>query len=206
MSDSPRSTFQARAARSRILEGLPYPLGATWDGLLGVNFALFSAYATKSNCACSTTRACARSSGSNCRNTRTRSGTATCPTPGRHDLRLPRPRPLRATAGHRFNPNKLLIDPYAKGLVGSITWKPALFGYKMETGDDTTFDDRDSARVYPPLAGDRPCLHLGPPPKNRTCRGSGPSSTRAHVKGLTKLHPKVPEKLAAPMPASARRR
>ncbi|MBB5765892.1 hypothetical protein HNR01_005552 [Methylorubrum rhodesianum] len=53
--------------------------------------------------------------------------------------------PYEPEAGHRFNPNKLLIDPYAKGLVGTIEWNPALFGYKMETGDDLTFDGRDSA-------------------------------------------------------------
>ncbi|MBE7249511.1 MAG: glycogen debranching enzyme GlgX, partial [Actinomycetospora chiangmaiensis] len=46
MSDSRRPASQARATRSRIQEGRPYPLGATWDGL-GVNFALFSAHATK---------------------------------------------------------------------------------------------------------------------------------------------------------------
>jgi isoamylase len=66
--------------------------------------------------------------------------------PPRHDLRLPRPRSLREpAAGHRFNPNKLLLDPYAKQIIGHLQWNPALFGYRMETGDDLSFDERDSA-------------------------------------------------------------
>ncbi len=79
-------------------------------------------------------------------------------------------------------------------MVGSITWNPALFGYKMESGDDLTFDDRDSA------------------PYNRRSRVIDPAFTwgrhrkpnvpwdktifyEAHVKGMTKLDPRVPEKL-----------
>ncbi len=54
--------------------------------------------------------------------------------------------PYDPQAGHRFNPNKLVLDPYAKALEGELTWNPAVFGYKMETGDDTTYDERDSAR------------------------------------------------------------
>src|SRR4029079_4007063 len=131
--------------RSRLSEALPYPLGATWDGL-GVNFALFSANATK-------VELCMFEEG------------------GRHEVEritlpeytdevwngyLPDARPgtvygyrvhgpYEPTAGHRFNPNKLLIDPYAKQMIGHIEWNPALFGYQMETGDDLTFDERDSA-------------------------------------------------------------
>jgi glycogen operon protein len=53
--------------------------------------------------------------------------------------------PYEPAACHRFNPNKLLLDPYAKQIVGHITWNPALFGYQMETTNDLTFDTRDSA-------------------------------------------------------------
>jgi glycogen operon protein len=64
--------------------------------------------------------------------------------------------PYEPAEGHRFNPNKLLLDPYAKQAVGQVTWNPALFGYVMETGDDLTYDERDStpfmikARVIDP--------------------------------------------------------
>ena len=51
--------------------------------------------------------------------------------------------------GHRFNPNKLLLDPYACAHVGYLKWDPAVFGYKMESADDLTFDERDSAPFMP---------------------------------------------------------
>src|SRR6202166_4489008 len=57
--------------------------------------------------------------------------------------------PYEPSAGHRFNPNKLLLDPYARAHAGSLTWDPAVFGYKMESGDDLTFDERDSAPFMP---------------------------------------------------------
>ena len=57
--------------------------------------------------------------------------------------------PYEPKEGHRFNPNKLLLDPYAKQLVGRLKWDPALFGYNLESGDDLTFDERDSAAFVP---------------------------------------------------------
>jgi Carbohydrate-binding module 48 (Isoamylase N-terminal domain) len=53
--------------------------------------------------------------------------------------------PYAPEEGHRFNPNKLLLDPYAGGYFGQLDWNPAVFGYTMESGDDLTFDERDSA-------------------------------------------------------------
>jgi glycogen operon protein len=146
-----RTTLQGEPAapqvlhRSRVREGLPYPLGATWDGL-GVNFALFSAHATKVELCLFDEL-------------------------GEQELErvdlpeytdevwhgyLPDARPgttyayrvhgpYEPEAGHRFNPNKLVLDPYAKQIVGSLEWNPALFGYRIESGDDLTFDERDSA-------------------------------------------------------------
>src|SRR5690606_35900322 len=53
-------------------------------------------------------------------------------------------------AGHRFNPNKLLIDPYAKQLVGQLKWSEALFGYTLGSPEgDMSFDERDSAPFVP---------------------------------------------------------
>src|SRR6478736_746515 len=57
--------------------------------------------------------------------------------------------PYEPEAGHRFNPNKLLLDPYACAHTGKLTWNPAVFGYVMESGDDLTFDERDSAPYMP---------------------------------------------------------
>ncbi len=101
--------------KSRIREGLPHPRGATWDGM-GVNFALFSANATKVElCLFDDERARPSSSGSSCPNTPTRSGTAICPTRGPGTVYGYRVHgPYAPDAGHRFNPNKLLLDPYAK--------------------------------------------------------------------------------------------
>ena len=48
-----------------------------------------------------------------------------------------------------FNPNKLLLDPYAHAHIGALQWDPAIFGYKLETGDDLTFDERDRAAFVP---------------------------------------------------------
>jgi len=58
--------------------------------------------------------------------------------------------PYAPEAGHLFNPPKLLLDPYAKALVGSLRWGPELFGYTLgATGDDISFDERDSAPLMP---------------------------------------------------------
>jgi glycogen operon protein len=130
---------------SRLSEGLPYPLGATWDGL-GVNFALFSANATK-------VELCLFDAAGKREIERivlpeytdevwhgylpdARPGTI-------YGFRVHGP--YEPAAGHRFNPNKLLLDPYAKQIIGRLQWNPALFGYRMETGDDLSFDERDSA-------------------------------------------------------------
>ena len=52
--------------------------------------------------------------------------------------------PYEPEQGHRFNPNKLLLDPYAKGIKGELNWSKSLFGYDVDTGDDTTFSTLDS--------------------------------------------------------------
>ena len=57
--------------------------------------------------------------------------------------------PYEPDSGHRFNPNKLVLDPYARGHFGDLKWDPAVFGYQLESGDDTTFDERDSAPFMP---------------------------------------------------------
>ena len=179
---------------SRITEGLPHPLGATWDGV-GVNFALFSANATRVELCLFDQE-------------------------GRTELErielpeytdevwhgyLPDARPGAVYgyrvhgpwdpgAGHRFNAHKLLLDPYAKGHVGELIWGPEVFGYRRESGDDTIFDERDSAAHMPK------CVVIDPAfTWLRDRRPNVPWEQtifyEAHVRGFTKLHPAVPEEL-----------
>ncbi|MBF9194702.1 glycogen debranching protein GlgX [Microvirga terrestris] len=131
---------------SRVREGLPYPLGATWDGL-GVNFAIFSANATK-------VELCLFDEDGEREIERVElpeytdevwHGYLPDARPGAtYGYRVHGP--YEPTAGHRFNPNKLLLDPYAKQLIGDLKWNPALFGYTLGSPDaDLSFDKRDSA-------------------------------------------------------------
>jgi glycogen operon protein len=105
--------------------------------------------------------------------------------------------PYAPGEGHRFNPNKLLLDPYAKAVSGTIDkWTDALYGYTIGDADeDLSFDERDSAGDMPKCVvidhaftwGDdrRPAV-----PWNRTV------IYECHVRGLTKLHPHIPPELA----------
>ena len=182
------------AQPSRIREGRPTPLGATWNGV-GVNFAVFSANATK-------IELCLFDQLGETELERIElpeytnevfHGFLPDARPGQiYGFRAHGP--YEPASGHRFNPNKLLLDPYAKSMVGHLDWNPALFGYQMETGDDLTFDERDSAPFMPKArvidsafswGGDTPPL-------------TGWDHTviyEMHVRGLTRKHPHVPEAL-----------
>jgi isoamylase len=177
----------------RVWPGAPYPLGATWDGV-GVNFALFSEYATRVElCLFDSPDAEVES--------------LTIPLPEQTDMvwhgYLPGVAPgqlygyrvhgpFAPYAGHRFNPNKLLLDPYAKSIARRSGTSDALFGFTA--GDDTTFDDRDSAPWAPLAAVADPAFTWGddrPPriPWHETL------IYELHVKGFTQLNPHVPEPL-----------
>ena len=176
----------------RLREGLPYPLGATWDGL-GVNFAIFSANATKVEL-CLFDEDGVRE-------------IERIELPEHTDevwhgyLRDARPGttygyrvhgPYAPADGHRFNPNKLLLDPYAKQLVGHVSWDPALFGYKMETGDDLTFDERDSAPFNMKCRVIDPAFTWGQTSQPRTA-WEKTVIYEAHVRGFTMRHPALQE-------------
>jgi isoamylase len=183
------------SSRYRLREGLPHPRGAHWDGR-GVNFSLFSAHAT---------------------------GVELCifDTEGATELeRLMLPEytdeiwhgyveglgpgdaygfrvygPYEPQAGHRFNPHKLLLDPYAKEFIGQLEWNQACFGYTIGAENaDLSFNELDSARympkcvvvdsgfdwkqnTHPRVAWDRTVLY------------------ELHVRGFTKRHPAVAETL-----------
>ena len=175
--------------------GSHLPLGAHWDGA-GVNFALFSAHATRVEL-CLFDRAGRRE-------------THRIPLPEQtHEVwhgYFPRLRPgqrygyrvhgpYAPEAGHRFNPNKLLIDPYALALQGTMRSHDALFGYRVGSSrGDLSFDRRDSAFVMPK------CVVVDPAHTWGDDRRPGTPWRRtvvyeAHVKGMTARHPDVPQRL-----------
>jgi glycogen operon protein len=103
--------------------------------------------------------------------------------------------PYHPEAGHRFNPNKLLIDPYAKQLVGELKWGPELFGYKLDSPEkDLSFDERDSAAFVPKCRVIDPAFTWG-----NERRPSVPWEQtifyEMHVRGFTMRHGGVPEAL-----------
>jgi len=177
---------------SRLAPGKPYPLGATCDGL-GINFAVFSANATRIElCLYEPT--------------------------GRHELAhytlpeytdeiwhgyLPDASagllygyrahgPYDPPRGHRFNPNKLLLDPYARFLSGSLIWSDVLYGYRTQSPRaDLSFDRRDSAASMLKAVVTDDSFNWGDdrPP---AIPWSDTVIYEAHVRGLTKLHPRIP--------------
>ncbi|MEO2089680.1 MAG: alpha-amylase family glycosyl hydrolase, partial [Gemmataceae bacterium] len=133
----------------RVWLGRPYPLGATWDGG-GVNFALFSDHATGVElCLFSSSEPGAAETRIPLTECNDRVWHAYLPDvrPGQlYGYRVHGP--YDPANGHRFNPNKLLLDPYAKLVARQITWDDSLFGYPVGI-DDLRFDERDSAAVAP---------------------------------------------------------
>ncbi len=180
----------------QITEGKPYPLGATADEK-GTNFAVFSAQAT---------------------------GVEICifdAPDGRETARFELPEytdevfhghlsdvgpgtfygfrvhgPYEPEAGRRFNANKLLLDPYARAHAGKLVWDHAVFGYTIGAkGDDLTFDERDSAPFVPKSVIVDPDFDWHGEYRRRNVPWDHTLVYEAHVKGFTKLHPLVDEKL-----------
>src|SRR5205809_1462633 len=160
----------------RVWPGDPYPLGASWTGV-GVNFAIFSAHATRVE-----------------------------QTDMVWHAFLPDARPNQLygyrvygpydpTAGHRFNPNKVVMDPYAKSVARTVRWADEMFGYTIGHADaDLAMDPRDNAEFAPLAAVVDPAFTWGddrPPqtPWHNTV------IYEMHVRGFSKLHPSIPEKL-----------
>ena len=178
----------------RLWPGKPYPLGATWDGE-GVNFAVFSENATAVELCLFDGPESDKESHRFLVEERTdQVWHVYIPGlwPGQHyGYRVHGP--YEPTAGHRFNPYKLLIDPYAKSIAGTIEWSDAMFGYQI--GDpraDLSLDTRDNAGNIPKCVvvdqaftwgGDR----LLKTPWDKTV------IYEVHVKGFTARHPDVPD-------------
>ncbi len=178
-----------------IEEGLPNPLGAHWDGK-GTNFALFSANATK-------VEVCLFDSSGERELSRVELPEYTdqvfhgyLPDVGPGTFYGYRVHgPYDPQAGHRFNPNKLLLDPYARAHAGSLKWDPAVFGYKMESGDDLSFDERDSAPFMPKCVIVDPGFDWEGEAGRQIVPWDQTVLYEVHVKGFTKQHTGVPEAL-----------
>lgn len=175
----------------KLLPGNPHPLGASFDGK-GVNFALFSANATaveicifdandelifKENVYENTHHVW------HCYIPELKPGT-------RYGYRVHGP--YEPQNGHRFNHHKLLIDPYAKAIAGTVEWHNSLFSYNL--GDENSFNEEDSAPFIPKSVvvddaynwEDDKFPHI---PYHKTI------IYETHVKGFTFLNDKIPENL-----------
>jgi isoamylase len=180
----------------RVWPGSPRPLGATWDGE-GVNFALASEHATRVDlCLFDAPDAPRESSRVELPERRDRVWHAYLPDvrPGQlYGYRVDGPYDPRR--GHRFNPAKLLIDPYARAISGRVTWNDAQFGYRIDDPqEDLAAGSEDSAPGVPRSIVIDPAFSWGddrPPatPWTRTV------IYELHVKGMTARHPFVPERL-----------
>ncbi len=180
----------------RVWPGNPYPLGATWDGA-GVNFAIFAENATKVElCLFDAPDAAREAHRIPLKEYTDKVWHAYLPDvlPGQlYGYRVHGP--YEPARGHRFNPNKVVLDPYAKLIGRDLRWDDALFGYQV--GDeqaDLSFDGRDSAPYAPLAAVVDPAFTWGddrPPrtPWHKTV------IYELHVKGFTQLNPNVPEPL-----------
>jgi glycogen operon protein len=180
----------------RVREGLPHPIGATWDGK-GVNFSLFSANATK-------VEVCLFDAEGKTEIARIElpeytdqifHGWIEDVGPGcAYGYRVHGP--YAPAEGHRFNPNKLLLDPYARGHTGELVWDPACYGYTIGHKDgDLSFDERDSAKFMPKCVVVDPGFDWHGEPNRHPVPWDRTIFYETHVKGYTKLHPGVPEKL-----------
>jgi isoamylase len=181
--------------KSRIKEGSPHPRGATWDGR-GTNFSLFTANATKVELCIfdgSGERELERIDLPEYTN-QIWHGYLPDVQPGTpYGYRVHGP--YEPDSGHRFNPNKLLLDPYAYANIGALKWDPALFGYQVESGDDLTFDDRDSAAFMPKCTVVDPNFDWTGERGRKQFHFDNTILYEMHVRGYTKLHPAVPESL-----------
>lgn len=193
----------AEETKIRIQEGKPHPRGATWDGQ-GTNFAVFSANASKVE-VCLFDAAGKREVERIALPEYTNQiwhGYLAGVGPGTiYGYRVSGP--YEPEQGHRFNPNKLLLDPYAVAHTGELEWNPAIFGYQMESGDDLTFDERDSAPFMPKCVVIDPSFEWKGKPEHQRKGGPGYFAVpfddtilyEAHVRGFTRKHPAVPEHL-----------
>jgi glycogen operon protein len=180
----------------RVWPGRPYPLGASWDGA-GVNFAIFSEHGNK-------VELCLFESVDDTAET--------------HRITLPEHTdmvwhaylpdvlpgqlygyrvhgPFEPQQGHRFNANKIVLDPYGKAIGRDLRWGDELFGYTIGSPDaDLSCDKRDNAPFAPLAAVIDPAFTWGDDRAPRT-PWHKTLIYEMHVKGFSQRMPGVPEKL-----------
>ncbi len=190
----PRLVSHESANTRPVWPGAPYPLGATWDGL-GVNFALFSAHATR-------VELCLFDSvdGRESRRVTLPEQTAMVwhgylpdVRPGQlYGYRVHGP--YEPSSGHRFNANKVLLDPYAKAIGRMVQWGNfEMFGYDVSSPDaDLSFDQRDNAALAPLAAVIDPAFTWGDDTRLNT-PWHKTVIYELHVKGFSARHPAIPE-------------
>jgi glycogen operon protein len=171
-------------------------LGATWTGV-GVNFAIFSSHATK-------VELCLFDA------VDSRQESHRIALPEHTDMVwhgfLPDARPNQLygyrvhgpyapAEGHRFNPNKVVMDPYAKSVARTIQWSDEMFGYRVgDPDEDLSFDDRDNAGYAPLAAVVDPAFTWG---EDRPPRTPWHNTViyEMHIRGFSMRHPDIPERL-----------
>ncbi|MFS8532056.1 glycogen debranching protein GlgX [Sphaerobacter thermophilus] len=176
----------------KIRPGKPFPLGATWDGE-GVNFALYSEHATG-------VELCLFDESGETEIERIPLREVTAHIwhayilglgPGqRYGFRVSGP--FAPEEGHRFNPNKLLLDPYARAISGNVNWDAPVFGYPLGHADeDLAFDEQDDAWGMPKSVVVHPYFDWGDdhPPRIPWHQSI---IYEVHVKGFTARNPDVP--------------
>ena len=175
----------------RLFAGVPHPLGASWDGT-GTNFAIFSAHAEK-------VELCLFDNDGRRERTRVALPERTddiwhvhIDDVGPGTLYGYRVRgPYEPEQGFQFNPNKLLIDPYARQLTGHLALSDVHFGYRRSNPrHDLSFDRHDSAPSMPKAVVCDPVNPLASAPP--AIAWEDMVIYEAHVKGLTQIYHDVP--------------
>ncbi|WP_442589129.1 glycogen debranching protein GlgX [Pedobacter sp. AW31-3R] len=179
-----------------VYPGRPYPLGSTWDGK-GVNFAIFADHATAVEL-CFFNKESDRKEVVKLslieRTHHVWHGYVPGIQPGQlYGYRIYGP--FKPEEGCRFNPNKLLIDPYAKAISGVIDWHDALFGYELGSPEmDLGFSEEDSAPFIPKAVVIDPSFNWEEElPLDIPYHQSIIYET--HVKGFTMVHPDIPQEI-----------
>ena len=171
--------------------GDSYPLGATWDGD-GVNFAVFSEHGERVDLCLFDEDGGETRFGLEEARAFVWNGYVPDIGPGqRYGFRVHGP--YAPEQGHRFNPNKLLLDPHARAIDGDVDWGPEAFGYQLGS-DDLTFSDGDDAAQIPKCVVIDPAFDWG---SDRRLNTPWHETViyETHVRGFTQAHPGVPPEI-----------
>ncbi|HVW22530.1 MAG TPA: glycogen debranching protein GlgX [Opitutaceae bacterium] len=194
MSDSALAELASPIHGQPYQTGVPFPQGATWDGK-GVNFSVFSEGSDAVEL-CLFNQADQPKESERIRFRERTNGVWHIYIPGLKPGQLYGYRahgPYEPDKGRRFNPHKLLLDPYAKAIGRELKWDDSLFGYQIGHPDgDLSFDERDSA-AFAPLGMVIDTAFDWTGEQRPKIAWHETVIYEAHVRGMTRLHPDVPE-------------